>query len=52
MATNWSFADEIDAYNNDLVMAIIEVTTGNKTPSKNHLISLEDLFGLNPKQTR
>jgi hypothetical protein len=25
---------------------------GNMIPIENHLISLEDLFGLNPKQTR
>ena len=43
-ATNWPLADEIDVYNADLVVAIIEVIAGNTIPTENHLISLEDLF--------
>ena len=50
-ATNWPLADEIDVYNADLVVAIIEVIAGNKTPRKNHLILPVNLFGLNLKQT-
>lgn len=50
MATNWSPTDEIDTCNSDLIMEIIEVITGNKIPTKNHLISSVDLFSLNPKQ--
>jgi hypothetical protein len=49
-ATNWPSADEIDVCNSDLVMAITEVITRNMIATKNHLISLKDLFGLNPKQ--
>jgi hypothetical protein len=43
MATTWPPADEIDACNADLIVAIIEVIAGNTIP-KNHLISMEDLF--------
>ena len=39
-ATNWPSADEIDAYNDDLIMAIIEVIAVNMIPTENHLISL------------
>jgi hypothetical protein len=48
MATDWPFADEIDASNDDLVVAITEVIASNKMPTKNHLISSIDTFGLNP----
>jgi hypothetical protein len=43
-ATNWPPANEIDAYNGDLVAAITEVIAENTMPTKNHLISLEDLL--------
>jgi hypothetical protein len=43
-ATNWSSADEIDAYNDDLVAAITEVIAENMMPTENHLISPEDLL--------
>jgi len=49
MGTTWASTDEISACNDDLVMAIIEVIAGNV---ENHLISPEDLFGLNPKQLK
>jgi hypothetical protein len=52
MDTTWPSADEIGTYNGDFVVAIIEVITGNTIPTENHLISLEDLFGLNPKQLK
>jgi len=52
MATIWPHADESDACNGDLVVAIIEVITGNTILTKNHLISSEDLFGLNLKQLK
>jgi hypothetical protein len=45
MTTTKTLANEIDACNSDLVMAIIEVITRNTIPIKNHLT----LFGLNPK---
>ena len=48
--TNWSSADEIDACNGDFVVAITEVIAGNMIPTKNYLISPENLFALNPKQ--
>jgi hypothetical protein len=38
------------SYNGDLVVAIIEVIAENTILMENHLISLEDLFGLNPMQ--
>jgi hypothetical protein len=34
-------ADEIDAYNSDLIVAITKVIAGHMIPTKNHLISLE-----------
>jgi hypothetical protein len=37
-------ADEIDACNDDLVMAITEVIAGNTMPTENHLISPKDLL--------
>jgi hypothetical protein len=40
-ATNWSPADEIDAYNSDLIMAITEVIAGHTIPTKHHVILLE-----------
>jgi hypothetical protein len=36
--------------NSDLIVAIIEVIAANTISTENHLISPEDLFGLNPKQ--
>jgi hypothetical protein len=30
MATNWSFANEIDTYNDILIVAITKIITGNK----------------------
>jgi hypothetical protein len=33
-------------------VAITEVIAGNTIPTKNHLISLENVFGLNPKQLK
>jgi hypothetical protein len=50
MATTWLAANEIDACNGDLIVAIIEVIAINTIPTKNHLSSPKDLFGLNPKQ--
>jgi hypothetical protein len=38
------------SYNGDLVVVIIEVIAENTILMENHLISLEDLFGLNPMQ--
>jgi hypothetical protein len=35
--TNCPRTDEIDAYNGNLVVAIIEVIAGNMIPTKNHL---------------
>jgi hypothetical protein len=52
MATIWSPADESDACNSDLVVAIIEVIARNMIMTENHLISPEDLFGLNLKQLK
>jgi hypothetical protein len=43
-ATNWPPADKTDACNGDLTVAITEVIVGNTIPSKNYLISLEDLL--------
>jgi hypothetical protein len=43
-ARNWPSTDEIDACNDELVMAIAEVITGNTIPTRNHLILSEDLF--------
>jgi hypothetical protein len=34
MATTWPPADEIDTYNADLIVAIIEVIAGNTIPEK------------------
>jgi len=48
MATTWPHADEIDAYNDDVVMAIIKVVARNTTLNENHLILQEDLFGSEP----
>ena len=50
MAINWSSIDKIDACNDDLIVTITEVLTGNKIPTRNRLISPIDLFGLYPKQ--
>ena len=33
-------------------MTITEVIVGNTTPTENHLILSEDLFGSNPKQLK
>jgi hypothetical protein len=38
-------ADEIDACNCDLIMAITEVIAGNTILTENYLISPEDLLG-------
>jgi len=43
-ATNWPSADEIDACNSDLVVAITEVIARNTIIIENYLISLEDLL--------
>jgi hypothetical protein len=48
-ATNWPPANEIDASNGDLVVAITEVIARNMTLLENQLISPKDI-GLNPKQ--
>ena len=48
---NWPSADEIEACNSDLIVAIIEVIAENTIPTENYLILLGDLFKLNPKQT-
>jgi hypothetical protein len=48
-ATDWLSADEIDAYNSDLVMAIAEVIVGYAILTKKHLGLPEILFGVNPK---
>jgi hypothetical protein len=37
-AINWLPADEIDACNDDLIVAITEVIAGHTIPTKNHLI--------------
>jgi hypothetical protein len=37
MATNWPSTDEIDTWNGNLVVAVIEVIAGNKNLTKNHL---------------
>jgi hypothetical protein len=47
-APNWPPANEIDARNGDLVVAITEVIVGNTILTEKYLISPEDLFGLNP----
>jgi hypothetical protein len=49
MVTNWPSADEIDAWDNNLVVAITKVIAENKILTENHLISMIDLFRLNPK---
>ena len=43
--TNWPPADEIDACNGDLIVAITEVIAGNTILTENHPISSVDLFG-------
>ena len=48
-ATNWPPANEIDACNDDLVMAITEVIAENTNPTGNHLILSEDYLDSNPK---
>ena len=52
MATNRLPADKNNTCNGNLVVAITETITGNKILTENHLISLVDLFVLNPKQTK
>jgi hypothetical protein len=47
MATTWLPTNEIDACKGDLVVTITEVIAGNTISTENHLISPEDLFGLN-----
>jgi hypothetical protein len=37
-AINWPPADEINAYNNDLIVAITEVIAGHTILTKNQLI--------------
>jgi hypothetical protein len=49
-AINWPPADKINAYNNDLIVAITEVIAGHTILAKNLLISPTNLYGLNPKQ--
>jgi len=49
-AIDWPPADEIDACNDDLIVAIIEVMVEITIPTENHLILPKDLFRLNPKQ--
>jgi hypothetical protein len=39
-ATNWLLNDEVDAFNGDLIVAIIKAIVGHTIPTKNHLISL------------
>ena len=41
-ATNWPSADEFDACNDDLIVAIAEVIAGHTIPTKNHLILLKN----------
>ena len=41
-ATNWPPADEFDACNDDLIVAIAEVIAGHTIPTKNHLILLKN----------
>ena len=43
--------DEINACNDGLIMAIVKAIAQNTILIENHLISLEDLFRLNPKQS-
>jgi len=50
-ATNWPLADEINACNGDIIMAITEVIASNKMPTKDHLNLLIDLFGLSLSNT-
>ena len=38
-ATSWPPANELNACNDDLVVAIIEVIAEHTNPSRNHLIS-------------
>jgi hypothetical protein len=52
MATNWLPADEIDACNGDLIIAISKVIADNKILTENHLISSIYLFRLYPWQTK
>jgi hypothetical protein len=40
-------SDNIDACNDDLIVAIIKVIAWNIVPTENLLILVEDLFGLN-----
>lgn len=47
MTTNWSFTDEIDVCNSDLIMITTKVIAGNKILTKDHLNLLVPLFGLN-----
>ena len=47
MATNWPLADKIDTCNDDLIVAITEIITGNKMSTKNHLILPVHSFELN-----
>ena len=48
-ATNWPPANEIDACNDDLIVAITEVIAEHTNPTGNHLISSEDYLDSNPK---
>lgn len=53
MATNnWCPAEDIDAYNSDLVVAVTGVFVCNKILTKNNMILLVDSVRLDPKQTR
>lgn len=53
MATNnWCSAEDIDAYNGDLVVAVTGVFVCNKILTENNMILLVDSFRLDPKQTR
>jgi len=46
MATVWLSANEIDACNDDLAVAITKIIKGKKISTKNHLILPVELFGL------
>ena len=48
-ATNWPPANEIDACNDDLVVAITEVIAEHINSTRNHLILSEDYLDSNPK---
>ena len=49
MATNWPPADEIDACNDDLVVAITKAIAEHTNSTGSHLIASEDYLNSNPK---